>query len=81
MATPLSGDQKSLKRLLRKVERYLEFLKTKEFRSESGVPNPENTNIIVKLHPKSDRSAFDLLERSEDWVKSNGASLTVDTHF
>lgn len=81
VATPLSGDQRSLERLLRKVERYLEFLQTEDFRSESGDPSPENTNIIVKLHPSSDRSAFDLLERSKEWVKSNNASLVVDTNL
>jgi hypothetical protein len=81
VASPLSGDQRSLERLLRKIERYLEFLQTEDFHSESGDPNPENTNIVVKLHPFSDRSAFDLLERSREWVKSNNASLIVDTNL
>lgn len=81
VATPLLGDKRSLERLLRKVERYLEFLQTEEFQAESGIPNPENTNIIVKLHPDSDRFAFDLLERSKEWVKSNHASLIIDTQL
>jgi hypothetical protein len=81
VATPLSGDQRSLERLLRKVERYLEFMQTEAFRAESGAPTSESTNIIVKLHPDSDQSAFELLERSKQWVKSNGASLIVDTQL
>lgn len=81
VATPLSGDQRSLERLLRKVERYLEFMRTEEFLAESGTPSPRNTNIIVKLHPHSDRAAFELLERSKPWVMDNGANLLIDTQL
>lgn len=81
VATPLAGDHRSLKRLLRKVERYLEFLQSDDFCSESGASNPENTNIIVKLHPDSSQSAFDLLERNQQWVKNNNASLVIDTRL
>ena len=81
IATPLSGDRRSLERLLRKVERYLEFLETEDFRSESGDPSPENTSIIVKMHPDSSQSAFELLERNRQWVRNNNASLVVDTQL
>jgi hypothetical protein len=79
VATPLSGDRRSLERLLRKIERYLEFMRTSEFRAESGSPVPENTNIIVKISPNSAPAVFDLLERSKPWVADNGATLIVDT--
>jgi len=78
VAMPLSGDRRSLERLARKIERYLEFMNTSEFRAESGNPKPENTNIIVKIPPSSDPAAFDLLERSKPWVADNGATLVVD---
>lgn len=81
VATPLANDRRSLDRLLRKVERYLEFLQSDDFRSESGTPNPENTSIIVKMHPDSSSSAFDLLERNKQWVKNNNASLVIDTQL
>lgn len=81
VATPLSGDQRSLERLLRKVERYLEFMRTEEFLAESGIPSPGNTNIIVKLHQHSDRAAFELLDRSKPWVMDNGANLVIDTQL
>lgn len=80
VATPLSGDRRSLERLVRKIERYLEFMHTNEFRAESGSPKPENTNIIVKIPLSSDPAAFDLLERSKPWVADNGATLVIDTH-
>lgn len=81
IATALSGDKRSLERLLRKVERYLEFMRTEEFLAESGTPSPDNTNVIVKLHPHSDRAVFELLERCKPWVLENGANLLIDTRL
>lgn len=78
IASPLCADRRSLERLLRKIELYLEFLGTDEFRSASGIPTPENTRIIVRIHPDSDTRAFDLLERNKRWVKSNNATLVID---
>lgn len=79
VATPLSGDERSLKRLLRKTERYLEFLHTDEFRRESGESSTKNTNIIIKIPASSAPAVFDLLERSKPWVADNGATLVIDT--
>lgn len=39
VATPLADDPRSLKRLLRKIERYLEFLNSEEFLAQSGPHN------------------------------------------
>lgn len=78
IASPLCADRRSLERLLRKLELYLEFLGTDEFRSASGIPTPDNTRIIVRIHPDSDPRAFDLLERNKRWVKSNNATLVID---
>jgi hypothetical protein len=78
IAETLADDERSLQRLLRKIERYLEFLHTSKFRIESGLPTPENTNIIVKIHRDSSSAAFDLLERSKSWVADNHATLLVD---
>ena len=80
VATPLQADRRSLERLLRKVEVYLEFLNTEEFRKESGVATADNTNIIVRIHPDSDPRAFDLLERNRQWVKNNNANLVVNAN-
>jgi len=78
VAQPLRADRRSLERLLRKIEVYLEFLNTEEFQRRSGVATVENTNIIVRIHPGSDSLAFDLLERNKQWVKNNNANLVID---
>lgn len=79
VAEPLSGDRRSLERLLRKLELYLEFIATEEFRRQSGPANAANTNIIVKIHRDSDSRAFELLERNRQWISNNNATLVVDT--
>lgn len=79
VATPLPGDERSLKRLLRKIERYLEFMHTEEFSRESGGSSSKNTNIVVKIPASSAPAAFELLERSKPWVADNGATLIIDT--
>ncbi len=78
VAEPLKADHNSLQRLLRKIEVYLEFLNTDDFRRESGPATVENTNIVVKIHPESDSKVFELLEKNKQWVKNNNATLVID---
>lgn len=78
IATPLEGTERALQRLLKKVENYLAFIQSEQFREESGVPTPENTRIVVKLHPESAPVARELLERNKSWVRNNDATLVVD---
>lgn len=78
VASPLKADERSQHRLLDKIVGYLGFLETQEFQSKSGIATPENTAIIVKIHPDSAPEIFDLIERSKPWVLSNNASLRAE---
>ena len=75
VASPLSFDERSQKRLLAKIELYLQFIRTPECQAEAGIASTENTSIFVELHPDSDQRVLDLLERSKPWVAANGATL------
>ena len=77
IASPLEGDEKSRTRLLDKIEGYLGHIASESFRLEAGTPTPENTSIVIKVHPDSDPSVFALLKKSEAWVLKNRASLKV----
>jgi len=77
IASPLKADEYSLTRLLDKIEGYLGHIQSPDFQNESGVPTPENTNIIVNIHPKSDSNVFELLKKSKPWVLENNATLEV----
>lgn len=79
IAQPLRGDRRSLERLLRKVEVYLNFIKSEQFELGSGKATAENTNIVVYLHSDSDVRSFDLLERNKVWVRNNDATLVINT--
>jgi hypothetical protein len=75
--SPLGGDSASQTRLLDKIQSYLGFVSSSEFRSEAGIPTPDNTAVVVKLHPASAPEIHDLLARSKDWVLAGKASLRV----
>ena len=77
VASPLSGDAASQTRLLDKIQGYLGFIGSNEFRSEAGAPTSGNTTIVVKLHPESAPAIHDLLARATEWVLANNASLSV----
>jgi len=78
VASPLVAEERSLRRLLKKVEVYLGFIQSEQFRAESGDPNPDNTRIIVKIHRESCPEAFELLNKNKGWVLNNNATLVVD---
>ncbi len=78
IASPLASDERSLTRLLDKIQGYLGHIQSPEFQDEAGAPNPGNTSIRVLIHPDSSPEAFDLLDRSKDWVLAGQATLKIE---
>jgi hypothetical protein len=78
IAFPIRSDAVSEKRLLRKIEVYLQFLNTDEYKELAGPPHPLHTEVIVKIHPDSDPEIFELLEKSKARVSSQNATLKVE---
>lgn len=79
VAAPLADDERSLNRLMKKLEMYIRFMPSDEFRAESGVPSAANTHIKVNLHLDSSPVAKDLLFRCHDWVRANNATLEMES--
>lgn len=77
IASPLDADERSQTRLLNKIEAYLSFIQSDEYRESVGFPDPTTTRIVVRIHEASEPAVFDLLKRCEDWVASCRASLLV----
>ena len=75
IASPLLFDERSQKRLLDKIDLYLQFIRTPECEAEAGVATSENTSIVVELHPGSDQRVLELIEGSKPWVAASGATL------
>lgn len=81
IATPISDERRALERLLRKLETYLAFIHSDQFKAESGIPTVDNTRIVVKMHPDSHPKARELIERNRTWVENNDATLVIDTNL
>lgn len=75
IASPLAADRHSLTRLLDNIQGYLGHIQSPEFQDEADAPSPGNTTIKVLIHPDSSPEAFDLLERSKEWVLANRVTL------
>jgi len=77
IASPLLGDGRSMNRLLRKLQLYLQFIGSTDYDTQCGPPAPERTTIVVNVHPESDKVVFEALEQCGPWVASNRATLKV----
>lgn len=78
VASPLLSDERSQRRLLNKIENYLGFLSSPECQAKAGVATPDNTSIIVRIHPGSDEAVFELIERCKPWAIDNNARLKME---
>jgi hypothetical protein len=77
IATPLDASARSIFRLFTKIDGYLNYIASDEFRSECGRPSAETTSIVVDIHPDSTRDIFELLRDAEPWVLRRNARLDV----
>jgi len=77
IATPMTNDLRSRQRLTMKIERYLQFIRSREFESECGCPKKENTTVAVSIHEDSHAEIFALIEDCRGWIEDNHAGLVV----
>jgi hypothetical protein len=78
IATPLSADARGHERLMTKLEGYLGFIGSDQYRAEFGASSPDLTIITVQIHRDTHSYYFELLGKCHDWVRSSGASLVVE---
>lgn len=79
IASPIDGGEFSQRRLLAKLETYFSFINSSAYQLQTSVkPTPENTKVIVKIHPQSSNAYIDLLERCKPWAIENNCSLDVE---
>ena len=78
IASPLSADARSIFRLSRKLDGYLQEINSDTWRQEYPDATADSTQIIVKWHPDSDPVIPRLLSAYGDWMKSQGAVLVIE---
>jgi uncharacterized protein YtpQ (UPF0354 family) len=78
VASPLQADARSIFRLARKLDGYLQEINSDAYRSECGTPGAGVTSIIVRLHPRSDPAVEEVLGYAVSWAEKRNASLRVE---
>jgi hypothetical protein len=81
IASPMHADQRSQKRLLKKLENYIGDFYSPEALKARGQPTPRSARIRVVVHPDSDDEIFELLDRSRRWVENNQITFVVDSNL
>jgi len=77
-ASPLQDDEHSHRRLLDKIQGYLNYIASDQFLEHAhATASPENTTITVALHPDTAPGVYSLLARCHQWVASGRAKLAV----
>ena len=79
IASPIKGDERSQKRLLKKIENYIGDLYSPAALEIRGSPTPETARIRVAIHADSDPVIFQLLDRCRAWVQDNHIKFVVDS--
>ena len=78
IATPLAADPRSLSRLKRKIEVYVEDFHSKEATDNPGAPKPGAMWMFVNIHKDSSAEAFEVIKLHERWIVDNGINLIVN---
>ena len=79
IASPLDGGEYSQRRLLAKLDLYILFIASDEFRAEKpALPTRKTPPSPCISTLNSDPEIFELLERCRPWLEVNAATLRVD---
>ena len=79
IASPLTADERSQKRLIQKIQHYIEDFHSEKSRQRMGSPDPEKARIYIVIHPDSAPEIFTLLEQCRSWVEENRIMFSVST--
>jgi cytolysin (calcineurin-like family phosphatase) len=75
----MSGDDRSLQRLRRKLRDYIIDRHSTDVLSKSGPATATNTKLTVLIHPGSDVSVFDVLAQARPALEEAGFEFEVST--
>jgi len=75
VSQPLDGSEHSQRVLLAKIENYLNYRNSDEFRMEFGDLAPDQVCIIVSFTHAPDPVIIELLTRCDRWVAEHNATI------
>lgn len=74
----LDSSERTQNLLLDKIENYLAYINSEEFKEEFGKLTPEDIVIILKCIDTPDPIIMKLYEKIVSWVKENGARIKIE---
>ncbi|MDB5973121.1 MAG: hypothetical protein JWQ90_5571 [Hydrocarboniphaga sp.] len=77
IASPLRSDARSIYRLFKKLDGYVQYISSAAYAEECGSPDPATTTIEVHIHTESDRRISNMITSLRGWVENAKASLAV----
>jgi hypothetical protein len=72
----LEADEETEKRLLKKINNYLDYINSDEFLEEFGKPNPSRVMIEISCRKEPSKEVLEILENIKPQVEAWQASLT-----
>jgi hypothetical protein len=78
IASPLPADDRSMHRLYKKIQAYVEDFASMESTEKRGTPAPGRMWILVSIHKDSSPLAFDVIRKHAPWILDNGIRLIVN---
>ena len=75
---PLTAEPEIQKLLLDKVEAYLGYINSDEFKAEFENPPADKTTIIISCYGSVDPVVLELVERMKPWVEENNARIRLE---
>jgi hypothetical protein len=79
IASPMSNDDRSRRRLSRKLRDYIMDRHSPEVLRKSGPATAANTKLTVLIHPGSAESVFEALAQARPALEEAGFSFEVST--
>jgi hypothetical protein len=79
IASPMQSDERSRKRLDRKLQNYINDFLSEQSAKERGTPKIGKMRIYVGIHPASDPEIFSLIESWRERIERNSIELLITT--
>lgn len=73
----MDASEETQQLLLNKVEKYLDYINSKEFQQEFEEINQNKISIVFELEEKAPELLMKLCEQIVPWVEENGATFIV----
>jgi len=73
----LDASPETQTKLMDKIQNYLGYINSNDFKNEFGQLQPEQISIILQCEYKPDEIIYKLFDKIKEWVKNSGAYIEM----